>query len=182
MKASMRLSLCHHLGSGFDRAQRSAMTRLLIMGVAGAGKSTLGQALAQGLGWRFLDADDFHTQASKDKIARGIALGEDDRAGWLSAIKSDFSDESVSTILACSALKAAHRKTLKPDYLVFLKADVEVVRVRLIQRRGHFAGPSLVPSQFSTLEEPSEGMQLDASLPTVEQVRAIIDHFGLLPS
>ena len=158
------------------------MTRLLIMGVAGAGKSTLGHALAEALGWRFLDADNFHTQASKDKIARGIALDEKDRAGWLSAIKSDFSDDSVSTILACSALKAAHRKKLNPDYLVFLKAEEEVVRARLTQRRGHFAGPSLLPSQFSTLEEPLEGLQLDASLPTFEQVRTILTQFRLIPS
>ncbi len=157
------------------------MTRLLIMGVAGSGKSTLGLALAQAVGWRFLDADDFHTQASKDKIARGIALDEDDRAGWLSAIKSDFSDDSVSTILACSALKEAHRHILKPNFLVYLKIDVERAHDRLARRRGHFAGSSLVPSQFATLEAPFGGLHLDATLPTDEQVRIITDQFELTP-
>jgi gluconokinase len=158
------------------------MTRILIMGVAGSGKSTLGLALAQALGWRFLDADDFHTSTSKDKISRGIALDEVDRALWLAAIQPVFSDESVSTILACSALRAAHRHNLKPDYLVFLKIDPAVARARLIERRGHFAGPSLVPSQFATLEAPLEGLHLEATSPTDEQVRAIKDQFGLQPS
>ena len=157
------------------------MTRLLIMGVAGSGKSTLGVALAQALGWRFLDADDFHTDASKDKISRGIALDESDRALWLAAIQPAFSDDSVSTILACSALKTAHRHILKPDHLVFLKIDPAVAVARLTERCSHFAGPSLVPSQFATLEAPFEGLHLDATLPTDEQVRAIKDQFGLMP-
>jgi gluconokinase len=158
------------------------MTRLLIMGVAGSGKSTLGLALAQALGWRFLDADDFHTPASKDKIVRGIGLDEEDRARWLAAIQPVFYDDSVSSVLACSALKAAHRNILKPDFLVYLRIDAEQARDRLTQRRGHFAGPSLVPSQFATLEAPLEGLHLEATLPTDEQVRAIKDQFGLQPS
>jgi gluconokinase len=166
---------------GLSAGYGITMTRLLIMGVAGSGKSTLGLALAQAVGWRFLDADDFHTDASKDKISRGIALDEGDRALWLAAMQPVFSDYSIATILACSALKAAHRQILKPDYLVFLKIEPERARDRLAQRRGHFAGPSLVPSQFATLEAPVEGLHIDANLPTDQQVRVIIHEFGLMP-
>ncbi|GIU66436.1 gluconokinase [Candidatus Phycosocius spiralis] len=158
------------------------MTRLLIMGVAGAGKSTLGLALSQALGWRFLDADDVHTRAAKDKIARGIPLTEADRSKWLAAIKPIFFDTRASIVLACSALRAAHRHMLKPDHLVFLHIEPALAHQRLFERRGHFAGPNLVQSQFATLEEPSQGLKLDATMRTDLQVQTIMDSLSLNPS
>ena len=112
------LSVClvGHGGPGVSRR----MKKLIIMGVSGAGKSTLGLALATALGWQFLDADDFHTDAAKAKIAGGQTLDEVDRAGWLAAISPALNAPPNSKVLACSALKASHRDSLNPDVLVYL--------------------------------------------------------------
>jgi gluconokinase len=155
------------------------MVKLVIMGVSGAGKTTLGAALATRLGWRFLDADDFHSPEAKAKIASGVTLDETDRAAWLARIKPVFDEKGVSTILACSALKALHRDSLSPDYLVHLVIGTDLAHMRLATRQGHFAGPSILASQFSTLETPKEALAVDAAQPTAVQVDQIIEAFAL---
>jgi gluconokinase len=149
------------------------MTKLVIMGVSGAGKTTLGLALAAATGWRFLDADDFHTDAAKAKIASGTTLDETDRAGWLARVGPAF-DEAGSAILACSALKAVHRETLKHDVLVHLAIAPEEALERLANRQGHFAGPSIAASQFATLELPADAITLPASWTTQAQIDHIL--------
>ena len=155
------------------------MAKLVIMGVSGAGKTTLGSALAAHLGWRFLDADDFHSPQAKAKIASGVALDETDRAAWLARIKPVFDEVGVSTVLACSALKAIHRTSLAPDYLVHLVIGTDLAHTRLSAREGHFAGPSILASQFSTLETPDDAFAVDAAQPTAAQVKQIIQAFAL---
>lgn len=155
------------------------MTKLVIMGVSGAGKTTLGAGLAATLGWRFLDADDFHAPEAKAKIASGVTLDETDRAVWLARIKPVFDEMGVSTILACSALKAIHRDSLSPDYLVHLVIGTDLAHRRLSARQGHFAGPSILASQFSTLETPGDALAVDAAQPTAAQVDQIIEAFSL---
>jgi gluconokinase len=147
--------------------------KIVVMGVSGAGKSTLGAALAAAIGSNFLDADDFHTEVAKAKIASGVALDETDRAAWLMAILPHFNQAGQSTVLACSALKEIHRESLAPDVLVHLVIDMKLAIQRLSQRRGHFAGPSIAPSQFAILEAPDTAIEIPAHWPTKEQVRFI---------
>jgi gluconokinase len=149
------------------------MTKLIIMGVSGAGKTTLGHALSQALGWEFLDADDFHTPAAKAKIASGQTLDEVDRAGWLGRIAPRFDGANGSVVLACSALRAIHRDSVKHDVLVHLVIDPSEAVERLTNRRGHFAGPSIASSQFQTLEPPQKALSIPATWPTAQQIAYI---------
>jgi gluconokinase len=150
------------------------MKRLIVMGVSGAGKTTLGQALGAALGWQFLDADDFHTDAAKAKIAGGTMLDEADRAGWLAALRPALDAPPMSKVLACSALKAAHRDSLAPDVLVHIVISPDLAHVRLTERQNHFAGPAIAASQFATLEAPADAIIVQADWPTHEQVAYVL--------
>ena len=139
------------------------------MGVAGAGKTTIGRALAQRLGWEFVDADSFHSLDNIEKIRRGIPLNNADRAPWLHAIRKAIDHwiaEHRNVVLACSALKQSYREQLNagPDLkFVYLKGSSEVIGERLKSRHGHFAGLQLLASQFATLEEPADAITIDVS-------------------
>jgi gluconokinase len=154
------------------------MTRIVIMGVSGAGKSTLGAALAERLGWRFLDADDFHCEEAKARIAGGGILNEDDRNKWLARVRPVFHGPDGPAILACSALKAHHRETLAPSTLVFIAIDPSLAQTRLETRKDHFAGPSIAASQFALLETPEDAIRVEAHWPTQQQVDAIVRALG----
>ncbi len=133
-----------------------------MMGVTGAGKTTVGGLLAHELGWRFADADSFHSAANKEKITRGIALDDADRAPWLAAMRTaivEWSAHHENVVLACSALKRNYREILAigPEVeFVYLKGSYEAIYQRLLSRHGHFATETILRSQFETLEEPSE--------------------------
>jgi gluconokinase len=132
---------------------------LILMGVAGSGKTTVGTLLAQKLGWQFADADDFHPQENKDKISRGIPLTDSDRAPWLAAMRDailQWNATSENVVLACSALKRTYRDELRtgPVRFVFLKGDYQQLRERLRSRHNHFADEKILASQLETLEEP----------------------------
>jgi len=161
---------------------------IVIMGPAGAGKTTIGLALAQSLGWRFLDADDFHSPANVEKMRSGIGLTDEDRAPWLAAMHDALAralSSDTSVILACSALKEQYRRALTPEAagprirFVYLHADEAVLRERLAHRRGHYAGPELLTSQLETLEEPRDALWVDASRPPGEIVSRIRDALAL---
>jgi gluconokinase len=155
-----------------------ATDRIVVMGVSGAGKSTLGAALAGALGWRFLDADDFHSEAAKARIAGGQMLDEAERDRWLARIKPVFHGPDGPAVLACSALKDSHRTSLLPHRLVHIAIDETLALERLASRAGHFAGPSLAPSQFATLEPPAHAITVQAHWPTAEQVAWVIDRLA----
>ena len=135
---------------------------VVVMGVAGAGKTTIGKLLAEQLGWMFVDADDFHSAENVEKIRQGVGLDESDREPWLEAIRTAelrWTSERQDVLLACSALRQAYREKLDigPEVrFVYLKATRELTSRRLLSRRGHFANPLLVASQFDTLEEPHD--------------------------
>jgi gluconokinase len=158
---------------------------ILLMGVSGVGKTAVGEALAQHLHWRFVDADDFHPATNVAKMRAGIALDDADRAPWLQALHNAIvgwiaAPESV--VLACSALKEAYRRELivGPEVkLVFLHADISVVGERVAQRQGHVMTPALLQSQFDTLEAPGEAISIDASKTISEIVAAICSAVGL---
>jgi gluconokinase len=134
---------------------------VIVMGVSGCGKSTVGTLLAGRLRWEFEDGDWFHPAANVDKMHRGIPLTDDDRAPWLRAIRAWIdrtSDAGRHAVIACSALKRAYRDVLIGDRartrLVFLKGSEELIARRIATRHEHFMPPSLLHSQFVALEEP----------------------------
>ncbi len=135
---------------------------ILLMGVAGSGKSTLGETLAQEFSWPYRDADDFHPQANIDKMSRGEALNDDDRWPWLDAIAAWIDERRMQDqrgIVSCSALKKVYRDRLltgRSDVrLVYLSGSKETIGRRMSLREGHFMPTVLLDSQFATLEEPS---------------------------
>jgi gluconokinase len=142
---------------------------IILMGVTGSGKTTVGKLLAADLGWTYVDADDFHSELNIGKMKSGIPLNDADRKPWLERLGKLVRDcliRSEDAVLACSALKENYREFLLLDEqvkLVYLKGDYQVIRERLAQRRGHYMDPTLVDSQFETLEEPRSGLRVDAS-------------------
>jgi len=137
------------------------MPVLLLMGVSGCGKTTIGAALAERLGWAFLEGDALHPPANVAKMAAGTPLEDADRWPWLRAIAARIDawrSAGTSGVVACSALKRAYRDVLIGDRgdvrLVYLRGDKDVIAARLAARKGHFMPPGLLDSQFRTLEEP----------------------------
>jgi gluconokinase len=133
---------------------------IVIMGVAGCGKSSLGAVLAQAGGLRLVEGDDFHSAASRDKMARGIALTDADRDGWLSTLSAQLRAHPEGLVLTCSALKKAYRERLRQAApglrFVFLDISREQAEARVAARAQlHFFSSSLVDSQFATLEAPT---------------------------
>jgi len=158
---------------------------ILVMGVTGAGKTTVGKLLAQRLGWVFLDADDFHSSANREKMHRGIPLSEADRVPWLEAIHEELlrrNGESQNIVLACSALRQAYRDTLGAGLnlkIIFLRGSVGQLHRNLAARENHFAGEDLVPSQLATLEEPSGAIVADITSAPEELADDICSRLGL---
>jgi gluconokinase len=142
---------------------------IVLMGVTGSGKTTVGRLLAEDLGWTYFDADDFHSEPNIEKMKGGIPLNDADRKPWLESLRElvrDYLIRSEDAVLACSALKASYREFLLLDQsvkLVYLKSDYQLIRERLEQRRGHYMDPALLDSQFDTLEEPQECLRIDAA-------------------
>jgi gluconokinase len=149
---------------------------ILIMGVSGSGKTSIGKLLAEALGWQFEDADSFHSTTSVEKMSRGIPLTDSDRLPWLKAMQcaiSEWLQSGTDTVLACSALKVSYRQYLLLDSeqvrLVYLKGSPQLIRQRLNQRQGHYMKADLLQSQFETLEEPEDALTI-----LIEQTPAAI--------
>jgi len=167
------------------RTAPTAAQVIVVMGVAGSGKTTVATALAVALGWRFVDADEHHSAANVAKMARGEPLTEADRWPWLdelhAIIEAALADGS-STALACSALKASYRARLAGGAggrvrFVYLAGTPELFRARLAQRPNHFMKPGMLESQLAVLEPPTDALQIDAALPIakiVAQIRATL--------
>jgi gluconokinase len=132
------------------------------MGVSGSGKTVIGTAFARALGVSFVEGDDFHPPDNVQRMAAGIALTDQDRAGWLTALAARLRDATAARtglVMSCSALKRKYRHVLRADAphlrFVFLTGRRELIAERLANRRGHYMPPSLLDSQLATLEEPS---------------------------
>jgi gluconokinase len=158
---------------------------VIVMGVTGAGKTTVGRALATALGWEFHDGDELHSEASKLKMHRGIALDDADRAPWLSAIRKlilVMLSEGRNGVVACSALKQAYRDEIvvEPNSvkIVYLKGSKEVIAERLRNRGDHFMNPDLLQSQFDTLEEPRDAIVVDVSAAPEAIVNEVVARLG----
>lgn len=159
------------------------------MGVSGAGKTVVGQALAQTIGWEFHDADDFHSPENVAKMHRGEGLTDDDRRPWLAALCGLIAEVvhgGRHAVLACSALKQWYRDALIPldvDHravrYVHLDVPEAVLRARLAARAHHFATPALLPSQLATLELPHDALCVDGTLPVAQIVGVIREKLQL---
>ncbi|WP_019586947.1 gluconokinase [Deinococcus apachensis] len=129
--------------------------RLVVMGVEASGKSTVGREVAALTGWPFLDGDDFHSPEAREKMTRGQALTDADRAPWLARLRAEL-EARPDVVLACSALRRVYRDTLRVEgtRFLFLNVPEGLLRKRVTARTGHYAGASLLPSQLATLEAP----------------------------
>jgi gluconokinase len=158
---------------------------IVLMGVTGSGKTTVGKLLAAKLGWSYYDADDFHSPANVEKMKRGIPLDDTDRKPWLESLRELIRDRVASGengVLACSALKRTYRDGLVLSdavRLVYLQGSRELIRQRLSERQGHFMDPKLIDSQFEILEEPEGELTIDVALPANEIVERIMIDLGL---
>ena len=154
---------------------------IILMGVAGSGKTTIGRELAGELGWKFYDADDYHPRSNVEKMSRGVPLDDADRAPWLERLRELIESclaRGENAVLACSALKESYRRMLLVDDrvgLVYLKGDRELLLKRLSERHGHYMKPEMLDSQFAALEEPEGGLTVDVAAPPAEVVAEIED-------
>ena len=152
---------------------------VIVMGVTGAGKTTVGKLLASELGWEFADADDFHPPSNVEKIRNGIALTDEDRRPWLQRLRSQIEawiGKGLSGVLACSALKQSYRQQLDAGpqvRFVFLKGPAELIAERIQSRHGHFAGAQILASQFADLEEPADAVTVSVAASPPQMVTEI---------
>jgi len=161
---------------------------VVVMGVTGCGKSTVGAALGEHLGWPFLDADDFHPDENVAKMASGTPLTDDDRWPWLDRVAdvlraAEAKGESV--VLACSALKAAYRERIARAgdvRFVHLVGDRSTIASRLALRQHKYMPASLLASQFATLEPPRDAVDVAIELPVDAQVASICRALALAPA
>jgi len=173
-----------HMAEPEDR--RVAGFVIILMGVSGAGKSTVGARLARELGWIFLDGDELHPARNREMMSHGIALTDADRQPWLDAVRQSverFLSAGANAVIACSALKESHRRRIVVDpsrvKVVYLKGPQELVASRLRDRRGHFMRPELLQSQFDALEEPRDAIVADISASPGAIVASIRAQLGI---
>jgi len=158
---------------------------VVVMGVTGAGKTTIGVLLARRLGWEFVDADIFHSPANVERIRQGIPLDDADRTPWLRSLRQAmeaWAAEHKSVVLACSALKKSYRDELcigGETKFVYLKGSYDLISQRLRRRHGHFASETILASQFATLEEPDDAITVDIDHSEDEIVAEIRRQLGV---
>ena len=158
---------------------------IIVMGVAGSGKTTVGTMLAEAMNCRFLDGDSLHPAANVEKMTRGIPLTDADRAPWLAAIHArllEASRSGRSLVVGCSALRQSYRAALAEGIAitwVYLKGSEALIRSRLRHRDGHYMKADMLASQFEALEEPSNAIVLDISNPPRELVQEVLTALGV---
>lgn len=162
------------------KALPKTLSAIVVMGPSGAGKSTLARALAGHIGARFIEGDEHHPVANREKLAAGVPLGEADRALFLDSIGRAINDEDDLVVVSCSALRRAHRDRLRShaNGILFVWIDVpaEELERRVRERRDHFMAPSLLCDQLANFEKPAAPewfVRAEGTVPTADQVRAI---------
>ena len=167
------------MGNLIDEHRRLAP--IIVMGVSGSGKTTVGRALAVRLNATFLDADDFHPDANVAKMRAGIPLNDEDRAPWLATLNHELRtrcEQGECVVLACSALKIKYRTAISAEltqvHWIFLDGSFELIAARMRERPNHYMPESLLRSQFDALEQPEEANAISVELSPVEQVEAAL--------
>jgi gluconokinase len=162
---------------------------IVLMGVSGSGKTTVGKRLAKALGAEFAEGDAYHPPANVEKMRSGVPLDDADRQPWLERLGAEIGgwlERGQDVVLASSALKQRYRDLLKagrPDVrFVYLRGSEPLIRDRLKRRRGHYMPPSLLKSQFAALEEPEDAIAVDIDRKPEEIVSSILDRLDLAPS
>lgn len=157
------------------------MKPIIVMGVSGCGKTTVGKALAERLRASFLDADDFHPAANVEKMRTGTPLNDDDRTPWLATLNRELRERSQRgerVVLACSALKHRYRDAIGAQIAhaawIFLDGSFDVIAERMRARANHYMPESLLRSQFETLERPENAVCISIELTATEQVEAAL--------
>ncbi len=158
---------------------------IILMGVSGCGKTTIGQRLASLLEIPFYEGDKYHSEANVNKMAQGTPLTDEDRKEWLAALADLIRDELAkghSGVLACSALKEKYRQQLRVDpekvHFIYLKGEYDVIHSRMKSRKGHYMGARMLHSQFETLEEPQDAFIVDISQSPDNIVERIVEYLG----
>lgn len=164
--------------------QRENPVVIILIGVSGSGKTTVGKLLAQALSCDFYDGDDFHSAANKEKMNQGIPLSDADRGPWLVVLHNLISQllaQRKVAVLACSALHQSYRDYLSQPgvQFVYLKGDFELLRHRLENRKGHFFDPKLLANQLRTWEKPKGVLTVEAAKNPYAIVREIQDRLGI---
>lgn len=159
---------------------------ILLMGVAGSGKTTIGQRLAEKLGWPYFEADDFHSAANKKKMGHGVPLNDDDRAPWLAAIRQQIDQciaQHQSAVFTCSALKEKYRQVLMGNApavkLVYLSGSPALLQARLDHREAHYMKANMLESQLAALEVPANALKVDIDQPPEKIVTEICRGCGV---
>ena len=151
---------------------------VLVMGVAGVGKTTIGEALARAIGARFIDADDYHPPENVAKMKAGVPLGDEDRWPWLDRLNEELKKEQRA-VLACSALKESYRRRLaqgvKDFKVVYLHGSAQLIRERMKTRRHRYMPAALLDSQLATLEPPLDAIAIDVAAPLEDSVAALVE-------
>jgi gluconokinase len=155
---------------------------IILMGVSGCGKTSVGKGLSKALGWPFYDGDDYHSQTNIEKMAQGIPLNDDDRQPWLKKLHGliiDHLETNQSLIVACSALKATYRNILKGDReevdFVHLKGSFDLISTRMRKRSEHYMRADMLRSQFADLEEPEDAFTISIEKPVAQIVKEILE-------
>lgn len=161
---------------------------VVVMGVAGSGKTTVGELLARRLGWTYLEGDSFHSAANIEKMSNGIPLTDADRWPWLARIREALrrcDAEGRHAVLACSALREAYRAYLAdgsgPVRFVHLAGDHATIAERLRARSAHYMSEQMLESQLASLEEPADAIRVDIARAPEEQVERILEGLGPVP-
>lgn len=158
---------------------------VVVMGVSGSGKTTIGKLLAERMGWIFADADDYFSDASKQKMATGHPLTDEDRAPWLLSLNSllrSWDEKGSNGVLACSALKSKYHETLEVGIplthiqFIFLDGPKEMIEKRLATRKHEYMNPMLLESQLTTLERPTDAFRIVNDRPPEEVVDYLLEH------
>jgi gluconokinase len=160
---------------------------VVLMGVSGSGKSTVGKILADALGWTFVEADEYHPTANVEKMHGGVPLDDEDRRPWLAALRERIAGAcrtGEDVVLACSALKHRYQDYLEQDdppcvRYVYLEGSPELIQRRLTARKGHFMNPALLDSQFEALEPPPDAVRVGITPPPEAIAAEIRNKLGL---
>ena len=159
---------------------------VIVMGVAGCGKTTVGRLLAEIIGGRFFDGDEFHSSESVEKMRQGIPLTDEDRQPCFQALRKIIEqnlEKKELTVISCSALKQTYRQFLQKNdkqvKFVYLKGSYSLIEKRMQKRRGHYFSPQLLQSQFDILEEPKNALEVSIEAPPESIVNVIQERLGL---